>query len=151
MDRKGDEGKGQAAKVPNRKTDRRPKPVEQPIPKNNHASSKFDLGCTDHHPFDHFLSPTSFSLPLSTTVLGLLVAVLVAVAAWFLRGSPLLARVSEEAQHYNHLPPHLRPFPGPKLSALPQFQGQHAEKHLWGTYRSGYYFGKLLRSSLIVK
>lgn len=55
------------------------------------------------------------------------VALALAVAAW-LRSSPL--------------PPHLRPFPGPKLAALPQFQGDHAQRMLWGTYRPGLYFGE---------
>ncbi len=39
------------------------------------------------------------------------------------------------------LPPYLRPFPGPRLAALPQFAGAHAARLLWGTLRPGLYFG----------
>ena len=40
------------------------------------------------------------------------------------------------------LPEVLRPFPGPRLTELPQFGGAHAERLLWGTYRPGFYFGE---------
>ncbi|KAL4523918.1 hypothetical protein Ndes2526B_g08146 [Nannochloris sp. 'desiccata'] len=39
------------------------------------------------------------------------------------------------------LPPSLLPFPGPKLTSLPQFSGSYVSRMLWGTYRPGVYFG----------
>jgi len=39
------------------------------------------------------------------------------------------------------LPPSLLPFPGPKLTSLPQFSGSYASRMFWGTYRPGVYFG----------
>ncbi|EFN57426.1 hypothetical protein CHLNCDRAFT_20925, partial [Chlorella variabilis] len=39
----------------------------------------------------------------------------------------------------------LQPFPSRQLKQLPQFEGQHAEQLLWGTYRPGYYFGMRMR------
>jgi len=44
------------------------------------------------------------------------------------------------------LPPTLRPFPGPKLTHLSQFSGDHARRFFWGTYRPGLYFGMRTRS-----
>eukprot|EP00887_Chlorella_sp_A99_P004738 scaffold4.g4738.t1 len=43
------------------------------------------------------------------------------------------------------LPEELWPFPAPKLTELGQFQGTHAERLLWGTYRPGFYFGMRMR------
>ncbi|GAB4823973.1 hypothetical protein N2152v2_011019 [Parachlorella kessleri] len=39
----------------------------------------------------------------------------------------------------------LDPFPAKTLVSLPQFQGGHAERLLWGTYRPGLYFGMRMR------
>lgn len=52
-----------------------------------------------------------------------------------------LNRSVERRQGYAHLPPPLRPFPGPKLSELAQFRETHVQRFLWGTYRPGVYFG----------
>ena len=38
-------------------------------------------------------------------------------------------------------PSPLDPFPAKRLVGLPQFQGPHAARLLWGTYRPGLYFG----------
>ena len=39
------------------------------------------------------------------------------------------------------MPPEVAPLRAPRLSFLPQFQGEHRERTLWGTYRPGLYFG----------
>lgn len=39
-------------------------------------------------------------------------------------------------------PDALRPFGGPRLSTLHQFQGGYSDAMLWGTYRPGLYFGE---------
>ena len=44
------------------------------------------------------------------------------------------------------LPDVLRPFPAPRLTQLAQFQGDYADRMLWGTYRPGFYFGARRRS-----
>lgn len=41
------------------------------------------------------------------------------------------------------LPPEVTPLRAPRLSALPQFQGEHRERTLWGTYRPGLYLGAM--------
>ena len=38
-------------------------------------------------------------------------------------------------------PPEVALLRAPRLSVLPQFQGEHRERTLWGTYRPGLYFG----------
>lgn len=68
--------------------------------------------------------------PLPPALLGC------AVCAGLQRGSSGAAAVDPSS-----LPEVLRPFPGPRLTALPQFGGGHAERLLWGTYRPGFYFG----------
>ena len=45
------------------------------------------------------------------------------------------------------LHPALKPFQGPLLCSLPQFEGEHATTMLWGTYRPGLYLGVLSDSS----
>lgn len=37
----------------------------------------------------------------------------------------------------------MTPLRAPRLSALPQFQGEHRERTLWGTYRPGLYLGAM--------
>lgn len=50
----------------------------------------------------------------------------------------------ELSQHT--IPRELEQFSSIKLVSLDQFQGQHAERHLWGTYRPGLYFGMRMRN-----
>ncbi|XP_020229851.1 mannosyl-oligosaccharide glucosidase GCS1 [Cajanus cajan] len=47
--------------------------------------------------------------------------------------------VSAEAEE--HLPRVVTPFPAPKITELPQFQGVHKETLYWGTYRPQLYLG----------
>jgi hypothetical protein len=42
-------------------------------------------------------------------------------------------------------PADVTPLKAPLLKDLPQFQGQYADDMLWGTYRSGLYFGMRTR------
>ncbi|KAK9838545.1 hypothetical protein WJX81_006602 [Elliptochloris bilobata] len=73
-----------------------------------------------------------------TTPLGLLMLLGVACVAWF--------------AYPTGLPPEVSPLRAPRLSLLPQFQGEHREGTLWGTYRPGLYFGMRMRvpQSLLV-
>ncbi|KAK4764390.1 hypothetical protein SAY87_013828 [Trapa incisa] len=48
-----------------------------------------------------------------------------------------LVRTPEEASR----PRVITPFPAPKLTELPQFQGEHKESMYWGTYRPHLYLG----------
>ncbi|KAK9824698.1 hypothetical protein WJX72_012475 [[Myrmecia] bisecta] len=43
------------------------------------------------------------------------------------------------------LPPEITPLAAPKLAELEQFKGDYEERMLWGTYRSGLYFGMRMR------
>lgn len=70
----------------------------------------------------------------ATTALSLLVLIFAALV-----NGKWPALVNTWALRY--LPRDLRPINLPKLTLLPQFQGEHARKYLWGTYRPGLYFG----------
>ena len=54
--------------------------------------------------------------------------------------SPSIARATK-VLHLTGVPPEVAPLRAPRLSLLPQFQGEHRERTLWGTYRPGLYFG----------
>uniref|UniRef100_M4EMK9 Mannosyl-oligosaccharide glucosidase n=2 Tax=Brassica campestris TaxID=3711 RepID=M4EMK9_BRACM len=47
---------------------------------------------------------------------------------------------------FHHIPRVITPFPAPKLSHLPMFQGDHKESLYWGTYRPQVYFGVRART-----
>ena len=53
------------------------------------------------------------------------------------------------AHNVGALHPALKPFQGPLLCSLPQFQGRHASTMLWGTYRPGLYLGLLSHASCL--
>ena len=42
----------------------------------------------------------------------------------------------------------ITPLDAPLLQTLPQFQGQHVEDLLWGSYRSGLYLGEYRQQDL---
>lgn len=42
-------------------------------------------------------------------------------------------------------PADLQPLKAPKLTQLPQFTNEYKQKMLWGSYRSGLYFGMRTR------
>ncbi|KAF2534529.1 hypothetical protein F2Q70_00030679 [Brassica cretica] len=47
---------------------------------------------------------------------------------------------------FHQIPRVITPFPAPKLSHLPMFQGDHKESLYWGTYRPQVYFGVRART-----
>ena len=61
-------------------------------------------------------------------------------------GLVALAAAYFAVRRKDHFRPHvLSPLKAPKLTDLPEFGGDYKDRMLWGSYRSGLYFGMRTR------